>query len=354
MCNIVGYVGNRRAAPILIEMMKKQEGFCGGYYTGIATLHENKLYYAKVVGGVSDLLKNTDAESLPGTIGIMHSRSNSGGDKEWAHPFISCDEKMAYIANGSVGFFKKLININEVAQKLDQEGYIFRSRCNEKIESYPVLSDGSSVHISEVMCHLIESYINKGMNHAEAMRKSFMDYPSEIVGLMIHVSEMNAIFASRISMPMMIGHSSEATYLSTTALAFPEDVEMNSIYALPVNCTAAVYSNSIKIMPFDSPPAKVSNILPWHGAYERIINLLNSDEKSYYGFEDLLQATLPVWEKDEVLQQISQKDMMIYEILRTLYENGNIVFGEVEKEGAFPGLKAVQKVVSKKHVQNVA
>src|SRR5690554_4670985 len=106
MCNIAGYVGYRRAAPILIEMMKKQEGFGGGYYTGIATLHENKLYYAKVVGGVSELLKNTDAENLPGTIGIMHSRSNSGGDREWAHPFISCDEKMAYIANGSVGFFK--------------------------------------------------------------------------------------------------------------------------------------------------------------------------------------------------------------------------------------------------------
>ena len=45
MCNIAGYVGEKRAAPILIEMMKKQEGFAGGYYTGIATIHKGKIYH---------------------------------------------------------------------------------------------------------------------------------------------------------------------------------------------------------------------------------------------------------------------------------------------------------------------
>ena len=43
MCNISGYIGNQQAAPILIEMLRKQEGFCGGYYTGIVTYHEGKL-----------------------------------------------------------------------------------------------------------------------------------------------------------------------------------------------------------------------------------------------------------------------------------------------------------------------
>ena len=40
MCNIAGYVGNKPAAPILLEMLRNQEGLAGGYYTGIATRHE--------------------------------------------------------------------------------------------------------------------------------------------------------------------------------------------------------------------------------------------------------------------------------------------------------------------------
>ena len=38
MCNIAGYVGTKQAAPILLDMLKKQEGYGGGYYSGIATM----------------------------------------------------------------------------------------------------------------------------------------------------------------------------------------------------------------------------------------------------------------------------------------------------------------------------
>ena len=44
MCVIAGYSGNRRAAPILIDMIRKIEYFDGGYATGIATIHEGKQY----------------------------------------------------------------------------------------------------------------------------------------------------------------------------------------------------------------------------------------------------------------------------------------------------------------------
>ncbi|MBQ2273110.1 MAG: glutamine--fructose-6-phosphate aminotransferase, partial [Clostridia bacterium] len=88
MCNIAGCVGSRRAAPILLEMLRRQEGFAGGYYTGIATIHEGRIYSAKLTGDVSKLISDTDAADLPGTIGIIHSRSKSGGGDPWAHPFL--------------------------------------------------------------------------------------------------------------------------------------------------------------------------------------------------------------------------------------------------------------------------
>ena len=87
MCNIAGYVGARRAAPILIEMLKRQEFYDGGMATGIATIHEGKLYFRKVLGDVETLLRETDALELPGTIGIIHSRPG-GGYLHFGHPHI--------------------------------------------------------------------------------------------------------------------------------------------------------------------------------------------------------------------------------------------------------------------------
>ena len=44
MCNIAGYAGNKQAAPILLEMLRKQELYDGDMSTGVATIHEGKLY----------------------------------------------------------------------------------------------------------------------------------------------------------------------------------------------------------------------------------------------------------------------------------------------------------------------
>ena len=75
MCTIAGYNGTKPAAPILIDMMRKLEGLDSGFYTGIATIHEGKIYHAKVAGDLDRLLETTDAANLPGTIGFIHSRT---------------------------------------------------------------------------------------------------------------------------------------------------------------------------------------------------------------------------------------------------------------------------------------
>ena len=101
MCIIAGYSGKKRAAPILIEMLKKSEYIDGGLSTGIATIHEGKLYTRKVIGDVEALLQNTDALDLPGTTGIIHSRTDNN-HVEHAHPFTSDDGKLALVLNGTL------------------------------------------------------------------------------------------------------------------------------------------------------------------------------------------------------------------------------------------------------------
>ena len=103
MCVIAGYAGSRLAAPVVLEMIERQEGLAGGYYAGVAAVEPGSLHWRKVVGTVADLRRNTDAETLPGCVAIAHSRSKSGGDQEWAHPFVACFESVAYVANGSAG-----------------------------------------------------------------------------------------------------------------------------------------------------------------------------------------------------------------------------------------------------------
>ena len=140
MCNIAGYVGEKRAAPILIDMLRREEGIDAGYYTGIATVHNGKIYYRKLTGDLDNLLKNTDALDLPGNIGIIHGRTKSGGPDAWSHPFVSggkySDEPtVAYVANGNSGIFKSRDpEYNLLAEGLIGEGY----RLDSEIE----LEDG--------------------------------------------------------------------------------------------------------------------------------------------------------------------------------------------------------------------
>ena len=324
MCNIAGYIGYERAAPKLFEMMEKQEGLGGGFYTGIATIHQGKLYYRKVIGDVARLLDKTDAATLPGTMGIIHSRTKSGGDVEWGHPFVNEKENMAYIANGAGGFFEKIRNKDAIAQALSDAGHIFRSRTPGATGNYPRFSDGSSAHVSDVMCHLIESFILECGGPAEAMRKAFIEFPSEIVGLMIHTDTPDCIIASRINQPLMIGRDENSTYLATTAMAFPD---LNWINPMPTTSTATIYQNSINILPFESIDYSVASIFPWEKSYNRVMTLLSNG--SAKTLAELMKETNEFWPKNEV----SQSAMMVYEILRHLKRSNKIRFLSSTVEG---------------------
>ncbi len=88
MCNIAGYVGTQNATPILLKMILAQEGLDAGFFSGFAVHDGEHIGYRKVRGDFATLLKRTDAEKLLGKTGIIHSRTPSGGDDSWAHPFI--------------------------------------------------------------------------------------------------------------------------------------------------------------------------------------------------------------------------------------------------------------------------
>lgn len=220
MCNVAGYVGTQPAVPILLEMIERQEGLAGGYYTGIVTLADGRLHWAKVVGDAATLRSALGGLGLRGTIGLAHSRSNSGGDVNWAHPFIACDDSLAYIANGTRGFFEDAFDADATAGALEARGHRYSAVSPNPIPPYPTLPDGRCVHISDVMAHALEERLADGSNPETAVEAAFLDLHAEIVGLFITPTHPDRIFGARYNMPLCVATAGDGTRLASSPSAF--------------------------------------------------------------------------------------------------------------------------------------
>lgn len=323
MCNIAGYVGTKRAAPILFDLIKKQEGIAGGYYTGIATVHEGKIYSAKLTGDVETLLKNTNAYELPGTIGIIHSRSKAGGGDEWAHPFIA-GERLAYVANGTVGCFKNLKDRHTaLAQALFDEGYQMTSRVRIENDYYQHLNDGTCVHMSDVMANLIVKY--------ESMEEAFCKMPGEIVGLAIEKENENAVSFARVNYPMSVAFADHGAYLSSMALVFPKDAGKPQLLAA---CSSGkVFKDRFETNEFKNPPVKVAAVTKeiHDKAYKAVYEALLEGDKRYADLPRLVRPYFPEGECNPCTA-------LVYEILNEVKEKLHIQ--TIRVPGAFEGMTA--------------
>ena len=327
MCNIAGYVGEKQAAPILVEMIKKQEGFAGGFYTGIATIHEGKIYYAKLTGDTDTLLKETNAWNLPGTIGIIHSRSKSGGGDSWAHPFIGTrdgKECEVYVANGQAGKFAiSDKEYNSLIENLIKDGYKFTS----------------DIHMSDVMCQLITRNISNGDKAEKAIENAFCTMPNEIVGILLSLTETDKIFWGRINRPMMLSFSNGGAYLATTAMAFPKDCE--KIITLPANSSGYVKSDGFEAKPFKKAPAEVAEISEriFEKGIKETRKILKDGEKTFKQIEKHMGT---LFEKSDCMQEA----LLGYEVLRYLKNFGEINITTSMVDGAKEGLLAPQFKIS--------
>ncbi len=345
MCNIAAYVGERAAAPILLEMMKREEGFEGGFSTGIATIHEGKIYYAKLVGDTARLEALTEAARLPGSIGIIHSRSLGREGDAWAHPFVSIRDgviKSAYVANGGQGYFRQFRDkLDRRAEELTLAGYEMRSRSRLEKTMYPTMSDGTSVHMSDLMCQEIQYFMDGGETPPMAMDKAFHSIPGEIVGLLITLAEPSSIAWSRINMPMWIGFSSHGAYLGTTAIAFPEDAGVPTL--LPGSASGRVYKDRYEVIPYTSDPCVISRINPEiaHAAYEIIYKLLLEGDKSYPDCYSAIKQCFPA-------ADCIDSEPLTYGILQALAKEGRLGVKTVSRPGHAEGLLAPQLRLSLK------
>ncbi|MBQ9985297.1 MAG: hypothetical protein IJP38_03210 [Oscillospiraceae bacterium] len=346
MCNIAGYAGERPAAPILLEMLRREEGFDAGYYSGIATIHEGKIYYAKLTGNVQRLIDNTDAAALPGNTGIIHGRSGPiSGDDRWAHPFVSKsggEIELAYVANGGIGFAaNRRAEYGRLADSLLSDGFDLPSRQTFNGDVYNKLSDGTTAHMSDVMCQLIAKNYFGGKNPQCAMADAFCEMPSEIVGLLLSLSDPDKIFFARINQPMFAGFANHGAYLATTSIAFPDDA--GEAQLLPPLSSGYITQRELHSSPFKNPPCTVAPIDAKlrHDAYDAICRELRAGNRELWNpitEYNLADPIIPMFKKADCVPE----NALMYDILYSLYKEGMLSIDTVLDKTSVDGVLATR------------
>ena len=191
MCGIIGYVGTENAIPILIEGLKRLE-YRGYDSAGIALLHGGELSVRRSVGKLVNLEQLLEQEHLDGSIGIGHTRWATHGrpSEQNAHPHRSGD--LVLVHNGIIENFLSL------KHRLEQEGYHFSSETD-----------------TEVIAHLLESYMKNGHSLQDALRAADSDLHGSYAVAAISVSEPDVIVTTRSGCPLVIGANGKGTFLAS-------------------------------------------------------------------------------------------------------------------------------------------
>jgi len=334
MCNIAGYVGTEPAAPILLDMIEAQEGLAGGYYTGIATIDDAGLHWAKVVGDSACLRAGIGGLDLPGAIGIAHSRSNSGGDCCWSHPFVGCDDSLAYVANGSMGCFDGRTDTAAAARYLEERGHIFTAVADEQIGGYPALPGGRSVHVSDVMAHAIGDRLRDNGDPSGAIESAFIELPAEIVGLFILPTHMDAIFGARYNLPMCVGLDESGAYIASSPVAFA--AAMRSWTWVQPSSVVTIRAGGLQLRPLGDGPNAISDDISRGDTRSVILAELAKGEPRTFG--ELAEIVKPLSQRHEMIVVCDP----VYEALYRLEAEGAIERELTRVPGARDGLTAPQ------------
>jgi glutamine---fructose-6-phosphate transaminase (isomerizing) len=133
MCGIVGYVGERQAAPLLLEGLKRLE-YRGYDSAGIATLSNGRFSVHRSPGKLSQLIEKLSASPPAGAVGIGHTRWATHGrpTESNAHPQTDCTGKVVAVHNG---IFE---NFPERKRTLLSKGHRFTSETDTEVFAHEV------------------------------------------------------------------------------------------------------------------------------------------------------------------------------------------------------------------------
>lgn len=150
MCGIIGYVGKKQAAGILLNGLKRLE-YRGYDSSGVATVNDNKIDIVKTSGKVARLESKLNENMPIGTVGIGHTRWATHGvpSEVNAHPHSSQDGRFVIVHNGIIE------NYAELKTRLIGLGYEFKSETDTEVIAI-MLQELYAGNIIKTLCDLMK------------------------------------------------------------------------------------------------------------------------------------------------------------------------------------------------------
>ena len=192
MCGIVGYVGVRQAAPILLDGLSRLE-YRGYDSAGIAVRDEQSAHIevVKAKGRLTNLMQKTDSgHAVTGTCGIGHTRWATHGEPSAlnAHPHYSKEKRVVLVHNGIIE------NYQELRESLTRKGYAFRTQTDT--EAAALLLDSYYAESSALTPH---------GRALEAIRRMMIRVRGSYALGILFGDQPGAIYAARKDSPLVIG-----------------------------------------------------------------------------------------------------------------------------------------------------
>lgn len=217
MCGIVGYIGNKNAIPILIQGLKRLE-YRGYDSAGLGFFANSELNIVKNKGKVALLEEKINGNAHQSTIGIGHTRWATHGipNETNAHPHFNKEKTLLVIHNGIIENYQPLKKI------LIGDGYQFNSETD-----------------TEVLVHLIDSFIKKGFSLFSAVRHALNEVEGTYGLAVLSSGEPDKIVAARKGSPLVLGIGEDENFIAsdvsaliahTKQVVYLEDGEIAEVY----------------------------------------------------------------------------------------------------------------------------
>jgi glucosamine--fructose-6-phosphate aminotransferase (isomerizing) len=214
MCGIVGYIGKREAAPLILESLRKLE-YRGYDSAGIAVLNGGHVVVRRCEGKLKNLATMLDRDPMAGTVGIGHTRWATHGrpSETNAHPHRAGD--VVVVHNGIIE------NYLELKEQLTKRGTKFTSETD-----------------TEIVAHLVGEKVAKGMDFLEAVRRSLREIRGSYALLFLNQRDPRRLVVAKNSTPIVVGQGDGETFIAsdipalldhTRKVAFLEDGELAEV-----------------------------------------------------------------------------------------------------------------------------